>query len=216
MYDIYASYSDSLDLACGEQCCYCCTRNVTLTTLEAADILGSVDPANRKRLLRHVHEKASIKRFQPQITINEMAWRCARGDALPEEQCDPDWGPCPLLDKRSCPLYAFRPFACRCMISRILCDQTGHADMDEFALTVNSVFLQVVEHLDSGGCTGNLTDVFLHLSKPKHWLAYRQGRLDCGAANLIRNRTATVLMIPPGHRAKAAPLLQQLQRLAFV
>jgi len=215
LYDIYASYTDSLDLACRQHCCRCCTRNVTLTSLEATSLLDSLDPADKNRLLRRVQSNTSLERYQPRITTNEMAERCARGEALPEESCDPDWGPCPLLENRNCPIYPLRPFACRCLISRSSCEKTGYADVDEFSLTVNSIFLQVIEHLDRGGCTGNFTDILLYLSKLEHMRAYRQGRLECNAGNLVRNRSLKILMIPPGHRTTAAPILQRLQRLGF-
>lgn len=215
VYDIYASFTDSLDLACRKTCCRCCTRNVTLTSLEAAGILDRLDPIDRNRLLQQIRSAAAMERFRPQITTNELAERCMQGEPLPAESCDPDWGPCPLLEERTCPLYELRPFACRCLISRRDCETAGHADIDAFALTVNGVFLQVIEHLDSGGCTGNLTDVILYLSKPEHMHAYRQGRLACAAGNLIDNRPARVLMIPPHHRRQAMSLLHRLQRLGF-
>ena len=213
IYDIYASYTDTLDLSCRKRCCRCCTRNVTLTTLEAVAILDRLDPRQRNRLLVQIQNQASLPKFQPLVTTNEMAERCARGEDLPAEMCDPDWGPCPLLQDRSCPLYPLRPFACRCLISTHDCEITGHADIDEFSLTVNSAFLQVIEHLDSGGCTGNLSDVILLLSKAENMSAYRQGWLDCTTRRLIPNRSLKVLMIPPQHRAQAAPLLRQLQRI---
>ncbi len=213
VYDIYGSFTDALDLACRKQCCRCCTRNVTLTSLEAASILEELDSIEKDRLRRQLQDATSLERFQPQITTNEIADRCALGEALPEESCDPNWGPCPLLENRSCPHYSLRPFACRCLISRSDCSKIGHADMDEFVLTVSSVFLQVIEHLDSDGCTGNFTDVILYLSKPENMSAYRESRLACSAGNLIRNRPLKRLMVPPSHRTQAAPLLRQLQRI---
>ena len=215
IYDIYASYTDSLDLACRMGCSRCCTRNATLTTLEAVAILEGLAPAERSRLLGQIQRWASLEKFQPLVTTNEMAERCARGEVLPEERCDPEWGPCPLLEERSCPLYSLRPFACRCLISSIDCDTIGHADIEEFSLTMNCVFLQVIEHLDIGGCTGNFTDVILCLSEPENLNAYLQGRLDCDAGHLIPNRAMKILMIPPQHRKQAAPFLRQLQRIDF-
>ena len=215
VYDIYTSFTAAQNLACRQHCCQCCTRNVTLTSLEAANILESLDPADSNRFLHQLKSLSSLERFQPQVTTNELADRCARGEILPEEPCDPDWGPCPLLEKKSCPLYTLRPFACRCLISRNRCENTGHADIDEFSLTVNSLFLQVIEHLDSGGCTGNLTDLLLHLSIPEQMSAYQQGRMECAAGNFIRNRPLKVLMIPPNHRERIAPLLHRLQRLGM-
>jgi hypothetical protein len=215
LYDIYASLTESLDLACRKYCCRCCTRNVTLTSLEAASILDRLDPIDSDRLVEKIRSAAALARFQPRITTNEMAERCMRGEPLPEEPCDPRWGPCPLLEEQSCPLYALRPFACRCLISQSICEQTGYADIDEFSLTVNSVFLQVIEHLDRDGCTGNFSDVILYLSESENMSAYRQGRLECAAGGLIGNQPVKVLMIPPDHRRRAAPLLSQLQRLGL-
>jgi hypothetical protein len=215
IYDIYASFTDSLDLACRRYCCQCCTRNVTLTSLEAASILDRLDPVDGERLVQQIRSSAALARFQPRITTNELAERCMRGEPLPEEACDPRWGPCPLLEDLSCPLYALRPFACRCLISQSVCENNGHADIDEFALTVNSVFLQVIEHLDRDGCSGNFSDVILYLSEPENMSAYRQGRLVCTAGGLIGNRPVKVLAIPPHHRGRAAPLLNQLQRLGL-
>ena len=215
VYDIYGSFADSLDLACRKHCSHCCTRNVTLTSLEAVDILESLESADRNKLLRNLQSEVLLQRFQPRITINEIAERCSRDENLPQETCDPDWGPCPLLEDRSCPIYPLRPFACRCMISRRDCKETGYADTDEFVLTVNTVFLQVIEHLDSGGCTGNFIDTILYLSKAENMRSYRQNRLACGAGRLIRNRPLTVLMIPPQHRTQAAPLIRRLQQIAI-
>ena len=215
VYDIYGSFTDCMDLACRKNCCHCCTRNVTLTSLEAVGILENLTTADRNQLLEQLQRMASLQRFQPRITTNEMAERCLEDESLPQESCDPDWGPCPLLENRACPIYSLRPFACRCVISRRDCKETGYADADEFVLTVNSVFLQVIEHLDRGGCTGNFIDTLLCLSTPENMRSYRQNRLPCSAGRLIRNRPLTVLMIPPHHRRQAAPLLSRLQQITL-
>ena len=216
LHDLYGSFTDSLDLACRKHCCRCCTRNVTLTSLEAAGILSGLQPAEKDRLLRMIRRAVPLKRFQPQVTINEMAMRCAQGENEPEEFCDPDWWPCPLLENRACPIYPLRPFACRCLISKNDCEKTATADIDELTLTVNTIFLQVIEHLDSGGCTGNFIDVILHLSQPENMRAYSQGRLSCSTGDLVPTRRLRQLMSPPEHRSRTAPLLRQLQRLQFV
>ena len=215
VYEIYAAYTDTLALACRKQCCRCCTRNVTLTSLEAASILEGLQPTEKDRLQHKLQNAASLQRFQPQITTNEMAERCARDEALPEEHSDPGWGPCPLLEEALCTLYPLRPFACRCLISRCDCEISGSADIDEFSLTANIIFLQVIEHIDSGGCTGNFTDLLLCLLQPQNMSVYRNSRLDCTAAGLICNRPLKHLMIPPHHRNKATPLVRQLQQITI-
>jgi hypothetical protein len=48
------------------------------------------------------------------------------------------------------------------MVSKRCCSETGFAEMDPVVMTVNDVFMQFIEHLDTGGFSGNFTDV-LHL-----------------------------------------------------
>ena len=60
---------------------------------------------------------------------------------------------------------AFAPFTtCGLLAAGVLylsqnCGETGSADIDDFTASVNTVFLQVIEHLDAEGCSGNLIDV---------------------------------------------------------
>jgi hypothetical protein len=152
------------------------------------------------------------KRFQPAITINKIAEYCARGDALPEEEGGGK-GRCPLLDEKLCRIYGIRPFGCRCFVSKVRCDDSGYADVDELVLTVNNIFLQTVEHLDCHGCTGNLADVLLWLASGKNERQYLDGRVDCAGAGLIKNQPMTVLMIPPDHRREVEPILDKLRRI---
>lgn len=215
VFELYSTYTDSLALACRKHCCRCCTRNVALTSLEATAILERLGPVDTRQMLAQLQAVAALERFQPRITTNEMARRCIQGQHLPEESCDPDWGPCPLLENRACSIYPLRPFACRCLLSRTNCAHSDCADMDEFTLAVNVIFLQVIEHLDRDGCTGNFSDVLVYLSKTENMDAYRQGRLDCAGGGLLCNQPLKTLMLPPSYRRRAAPLLQRLQRIGI-
>jgi hypothetical protein len=85
--------------------------------------------------------------------------------------------------------------------------------MDDYVVTVNTIFLQTLEHLDQGGCSGNLTDVLLCLSDDKKRLDYRLNRLPCRREGLIENRALTALMVPPEHRARVGPILAALRNL---
>jgi len=142
-----------------------------------------------------------------------MAKLCVADEPLPHENCDPDWGPCPLLTDEACPIYPVRPFSCRCMVSKQACKETGYAGMDEFVLTVNNVFLQFIEQVDQGGCFGNLTDVLLLLESGEGQKSCREGSLDCEAHGLIPNEPAKILMVPPEHRLKIQPILVSLQNI---
>src|SRR6056297_1227123 len=97
IYELYDRYTKTLTLACRKYCAHCCTCNVTLTSLEAANIFRSLSPARRAEIRRAVEPQISRKRYQPEITLNQMARCCINGEKLPDEQIDPAWGPCPLL-----------------------------------------------------------------------------------------------------------------------
>ncbi len=83
--------------------------------------------------------------------------------------------------------------------------------MDEFVLSLNTVFLQTIEHLDSVGCSGNLLDVPAVMVDEEKRTAYAAGALPCGAAGLIANRPMRVLMLPLEHRARIEPFLKKLK-----
>ena len=40
IYEIYDNFAKGLDVACKKYCANCCTRNVTMTTLEGYKIAG--------------------------------------------------------------------------------------------------------------------------------------------------------------------------------
>jgi hypothetical protein len=213
IYDIYDHFAGTLNLACRKGCASCCTRNVTLTTLEGQRIIQHMKSPEMKNLFEKLGSESLWKRFQPEMTTNGMARLCIEDASLPEEICDPDWGPCPLLVDEKCPIYPVRPFSCRCMISKKSCQQTGYAHMDEFLLTVNNVFLQYIEQVDQGGCFGNLTDVLLLLESRKGQKNCLEGSLDCKVNGLIPNEPIKALMVPPEHRLKIQPLLNSLQKI---
>jgi hypothetical protein len=100
-------------------------------------------------------------------------------------------------------------------VSRSDCGEKGYADMDDFVLSVNTLFLQAIEHLDAKGCSGNLIDVLEVMASKKNRQAYENNTLKCGAAGLIANQSLKILMIPPEHREKMEPLLKSLREVRF-
>lgn len=213
MYHIYDTILRSRPLACRPHCADCCTCNMTLTTLEAFWMMSNLDSASTQNVVTAVRAAAGGRRFQPALTFNEIARRCLNQENVPEESPNPDWGTCPLLAEDTCPVYALRPFGCRCMVSRIPCAAGGYADMDDFLLTVNHLFLQYIEHIDTPGLTGNLVDVLLFLESEENRRAYGSGRIAAPSGRLSPNRRIPVLMIPPRHRARVQPILSDLNRL---
>ena len=82
-----------------------------------------------------------------------------------------------------------------------------------FILTVNDVFLQHLEHIDAQGYTGNFADVMKFLASAENRADYAGGRLGPAPDGLIANQPVFVLMIPPEHRERIQPLLEQIRSI---
>jgi len=214
IYTIYNDVVNPLETACHRGCAHCCTRNVSMTTLEGYGIIHHLLETGSLDRLEKIDMEAGKPRFQPQITVNLMAKLCRDGSDLPEEPIDPAWGPCPVLQDNECSLYAVRPFGCRSLVSSSNCAETGCADMDPFIITANTVFQQVLEHIDVMGCFGNFTDILRVLRLEDHRKSYERRKLICQRVNLLPNRPLKLLMVPPEHRDRIQPIIQALSGMA--
>jgi hypothetical protein len=213
IYGAYDRFCGSLEnLACRKFCADCCSRDVTMTTLEGLYLLKGLDTAQQTRCLAALAGNAGEGGFRPRWTTNQIAAFCREGGEPPEDVADHDTLPCPLLVDKACTLYGLRPFGCRCMVSRQVCGKRGYADLDDWVLSVNTVFLQMIEHLDRPGFFGNLQDVLQALTSKAWRSAYENGQLPTGASGLIANHPAPVLMVPPEHQAKMGPILADIQQ----
>lgn len=213
---IYDRFLAEQPTACRPGCRHCCTTRVVATTLEGYGIWEALAPREAERLAEKLAAASGLPRARPRETVNALAARCAAEGEGPEEEADDtpsaeESAACPLLVEELCPIYALRPFGCRCFVSRSTCAAGGAAEVDPWVLAVNSVFLQVIENLDAGGCSGNLLDVLAVLRDPGRRREYAAGRLHCTGSGLVANRTLSVLMIAPEHRARIAPLLEELR-----
>jgi hypothetical protein len=213
MVDIYDRFVGEFDLACEKFCAYCCTANVTMTTLEGYRIISHLEKSGKMDYLETIARQSHAERFIPQVSINRMADICAQDGDPPEECLNPEAGPCPVLTDDACPLYAVRPFGCRCMVSARNCGETGFADMAPLILTVNDMFLQYLEHIDAQGYTGNFSDVMHFLATEENRQNYAAGRIGAPPTNLVANQPVFVLMIPPEHRERVQPLLSQIRSI---
>jgi Fe-S-cluster containining protein len=213
IYAVYDKFCSTMDVACRKYCAHCCTSNVTLTTLEGYKILDHLITAGKLDIIEGLKYSAATTRYQPQISTNRLAELYAAEAKVPEEGVADEWEECSLLAQNACSIYDLRPFGCRCFVSRKNCTETGFADIDEFTASVNTVFLQTIEHLDADGCSGNLIDVLQLMVSEDNRRAYTESRLKCEANGLIVNWHLKVLMIPPEHRTKMEPILQDLRNI---
>jgi hypothetical protein len=213
IYDIYNEFAATLDLACKKTCAHCCTSHVTLTTLEGYKIISGLPSDSIADLITELQTKLDPNRFRPDLTTNQLADLCVGGVEPPDETDATAGKVCFMLVDSLCSIYELRPFGCRCLVSRSNCGETGYAEIDEFVLSVNTVFLQTIEHADANGCTGNLVDVLKVLSSAHNWAAYENGTLNCETTGLISNHPLKVLMIPPEHRTRMEPILNSLREI---
>jgi len=200
IYTLHDDLMEKLDLACRAGCDLCCTRNVSVTSLETALIVRYLEKTGRSELLTKIESARNRPRFQPLTTTNTLAYLCRNGEDPPEEDCDPAWRPCPLLTDNRCPIYAVRPFACRCMVSKSVCRHDGQAAIDDYLLALHTVFMQFIEHADASGCTGNLIDML------GAWLTGGQPE----QSGFIPNRSIEMIMLPPEYQSRARSLLEKL------
>lgn len=70
--------------------------------------------------------------------------------------------------------------------------------------------LQVIEHIDARGFSGNLTDIVVLMARAENRFAYEANALAISDKPLVSNRPIKVLMIPPEHRNKIQPILNAL------
>ncbi|MCF8070551.1 MAG: hypothetical protein K9L30_18375 [Desulfobacterales bacterium] len=210
IYDLYDETVASFDVACRHFCAYCCTRNLTMTSLEGYLIFSNISKSDVDKVIN----ASDIKRFTPKITTNGIAEYCIEGKVLPEEEtADPSWGSCPILTDSACPYYDARPFGCRCFMSKVNCGETGFADVDPLVITLNNVFQQYIEHIDSQGFFGNFSDIIIFFSIQKNLDAYASGRLNSPTDSLITNRPAKSLLVPPEHREKTMSIIRALNHI---
>ena len=211
---IYALFDTAMagfSFACTKQCADCCTCNVTATGLEVAYIHDRLDASALNDVRERLDRAGKTRRFRPFQTTNGFALACMEGRNADEEENDPSWGSCPLLENGMCTIYPVRPLGCRVMMSTTPCQQTRTADMPFLALTITTVFMQFVEHLDAGGVYGNFLDLLEHTGEDV---------LDCNGlpgkdkiSGIAQNLKIPALMIPPEHVEKTRNIVQSLGAL---
>ena len=190
----------------------CCTQNVTMTTLEGRAIIEYLSLNDQEALLSLARGTSHSAGYRPIITTNNFALFCLKGKEPPEEQNDYSGVACRFLSNNECVIYDARPFGCRCFFSTQVCETAPCAVVDPFLITVNTVFLQFIEDIDTGGFFGNLNDVLALLaSGDRNNLTNNSVHLS----TLPRNRTIPGLLITPKPQERMGPILGDLTRIAY-
>lgn len=195
-------------VACKPGCASCCTRHVTVTTLEAHRIykrikqVGGVDMDRLKAI--------DPALFRPTYTTNDFAAACLERRDLPEENPGPAVSPCPLLESDRCSLYDTRPFACGAFLSLKQCRLTGQAEIPSGLASIIGACQQIIEHIDVRGYYGNLSDMLTILDEddddgPGYIRAKGMGFSDMPAT-----RPLPGFLIPPEDREEVNAFLSRL------
>lgn len=152
---------------CHRGCSLCCTQNVMITGVEGQYIYNYILQENKEtwfaeRLLMERQTKSV------QLTTNGFARIClGKNTEYADGEQPHRSGICPFLAENCCTIYAVRPFSCRCFASSNDCHNFGSAYLTESLLVINSVTMQLIEHLGQKGYWGNMIDVLLALTQQK-------------------------------------------------
>jgi len=142
--------------------------------------------------------------YRPSLSTNQIADFCLRQEEIPPDRVEHGEGVCPFLDQEGlCSVYENRPFACRAMSSREVCQYGGEADMEPFLVTVNLAVYQIIEHLDKEGVSGNLLDVLSELVNNQ---SVSPGPGD----RLISNRALPGFLITPDEQGRFRAFMRRL------
>lgn len=197
IYAAFSEWSSRFSFACHKGCATCCTRSVTMTTLEGQGIMAYLAANGRQAEL-------AAPAFQPspdrttRLTTNGFVAAHLRGEAV-EEGDHWDLRPCPFLADNTCTIYPVRPFGCRLFASLTSCAKNGAAEMPPGYLAASTIMLQLIEHLDNNGRWGTLAEIVAGLA----------GK---GEAGTFGEPTAPVpgFLIAPDERAAIEPLIHDL------
>ncbi|MBU0483961.1 MAG: hypothetical protein KKB30_05550 [Proteobacteria bacterium] len=209
IYRVYDDWGAGLDFVCARGCSTCCTRSVTMTTLEGELIDDFLRTAG--------HDLAGILPSQchpsPSCTINQFAHCCLRGQEPPSEKDDfRSFEPCVFLAERSCTIYPVRPFGCRSFGSTIRCDEHNSAEAEPWFITLNSVVLQFIEHLDRGRHWGNMLEV-LRLISCENSQNPDRPEIDQVRDRLLLARSIPGFLVPPEEAEKIEGFVGRLNEL---
>ena len=212
LYELYDRETANLSYACKKGCSTCCTQSVTMTATEGEMILEFLKEQDR---LGDLHEilKQSETRYIPAHTPNQLAALYHDRKEVKDEGWD--LSPCCFLDNNCCTIYPVRPFACRSFGSTVQCDLNHSAEQPPWLVTLNTVMMQVIEHVGQGEYWGNMMDILLELSSQsgyigRQWQGEGANKVDRARFRLLTAEPVAVFVVPPEDEEKISRLLNRI------
>jgi len=157
IYTLLDHWLDQWDFICEAGCSTCCTRHVTMTSLEGEYIHNSIQDKEKREWFYEVLQSIDFTTL-PGPTTNEFAAGCLKGEEV-QPPLRFHLESCPFLVKQNCTIYEARPLNCRCFVSLEKCGPNHPAVVPDFVLTASTAVLQIVEHLDQKNQWGNMLDI---------------------------------------------------------
>lgn len=152
---------------CHKGCSLCCTRNVMITAVEGRYIYNYILQQKKAKWLADKLLQVTMSQ-KINLTINGFARLCLEKKEINED--DAGWRTeesCPFLEENCCTIYTVRPFACRSFASTEDCHASDTAQISERLLVINTVTMQLLEHLGQKEYWGNMLDVLVALAGNK-------------------------------------------------
>lgn len=209
LFSLYESWVGEFSFACSKGCATCCTQSVSMTMLEG-ELIHQYIVSERPELLSLAHSLPAGRMNQK--TTNQFAAACLRQEDEWEDEQNWDMTPCAFLRDDCCLIYPVRPFMCRSFGSKVECGMTGTAEVDELFLTLNTVVLQCIEHLDHSRPWGNMNTIMHMIFSQDDWQK-QGGQTQTGNYRLAQPIPG--FLIPPAEKPllenKLSALLQILE-----
>lgn len=159
IYTCFNDWADRFSFCCSKGCSVCCTQNVTITSLEAKNIIHFLHSNNRIKLT--VRQLRRVKHTQaPRLTTNEYVQGSIDNHELHQQHTDQSTT-CLFLEENVCTIYPVRPFSCRCFTSQKICTAENPASIPDEYLYGAIITQQILEHLDQSRPWGSMTDMLI-------------------------------------------------------
>jgi Fe-S-cluster containining protein len=189
IYEYHQEWLSRFPFACSKGCDVCCTNSVNLTRLEGEVVMAVFDNSLTKNkeqntvelkksddeichppekdprninFWKNISEETLVDELKPfsLTTTNSHAGDCL-GHKINKIDSAGEWDltPCVFVKNGICSIYELRPFSCRAFVSREKCQVGGAAIISPAFISMNTIVMQVIEHLDIGNSWGPLKSI---------------------------------------------------------
>ena len=215
-----AVWNNSPSIVCEKGCALCCTKSVKLTSLEAGNIISFLHKNEELHTLIRTGMPIEMSGGRgsglPLLTNNQFARLCLEKKSA-EDQISEEWNfaSCRFLRDAACTIYEERPFGCRSFVSLRKCSEKGAAEVPPLFITLNTIWMQIIEHIDAGGYWGNMEDVLTVMADEKG--LSEQGKKDrkevqAASARLSQCETIPGFLVADHETARVQKMLESLFR----